>query len=226
MNPLNLIHEVARRWSSHQFATKYARLFFAMSMDQAKATLGFPPNANPTPLEVSKAFKSKAIENHPDRGGSHEKMVEINIAKDILDGTRMPDGFRRQRPDPSPRPKPEPWPEEKLTDFNSAKSEAGIPMADWKFASVENYARVETKINPDDLFSGRAFYYWVVYGQTSSAHVFVLVTRRIPTNDHEKKIRYTEEWKMDKATFPIAQDIVKLAPKAIKQLLGLSLIHI
>ncbi len=82
-------------------ASLYRRLFVAMSMEEAKAVLGFPPGASPSPTEVNKAYKQKAVENHPDRGGSHEKMVEINVAKEILEGRRREDRTP-YRPSPSP----------------------------------------------------------------------------------------------------------------------------
>lgn len=69
----------------------YARLFLSMSMEDARKTLGFPPGYSPSPGEIAKAYKSRAIENHPDRGGSHEVMVAINVAKEILEGKRRED---------------------------------------------------------------------------------------------------------------------------------------
>lgn len=72
-------------------SARYARLFQSMSLDQAKQVLGFPPGAMPSPPEVAKAFKTKSLENHPDRGGKHEVQVDLNVAKDILDGKRRED---------------------------------------------------------------------------------------------------------------------------------------
>ncbi len=72
------------------------RLFLSMSLSDAKVVLGFPPNSNPTPAEVSKAYRTKSFENHPDRGGSSKKMVEINVAKDILQGKREEDNRPRE----------------------------------------------------------------------------------------------------------------------------------
>lgn len=74
-----------------RYAARYRRVFQAMSLDQAKQVLGFPPGSVPSPAEVSKAYKTKAIQNHPDRGGSHEVMVDLNAAKDILEGKRRED---------------------------------------------------------------------------------------------------------------------------------------
>jgi len=62
-----------------------------MSMSEAKQTLGFPPTYDPSPTEIQKAYKRKAIENHPDLGGDPKKMVAINVAKEILEGKRRED---------------------------------------------------------------------------------------------------------------------------------------
>jgi hypothetical protein len=76
---------------STEYRSLYARLFQSMSLPEAKATLGFPPEASPTPEEVAHAYRTKVFENHPDRGGDPSKMVEVNVAKEILDGKRRPD---------------------------------------------------------------------------------------------------------------------------------------
>jgi len=80
----------------HGFYRYAIRLLLSMSMDEARGALGFPPGYNPSPSEISKAHRSMVFKHHPDRGGSHEKMVEINIAKDVLEGKR----HERYRPSP------------------------------------------------------------------------------------------------------------------------------
>lgn len=44
--------------------------------------LGVSPNA--TKDEVQKAYKKKAAEVHPDKGGSHENMIKVNAAKEAI----------------------------------------------------------------------------------------------------------------------------------------------
>jgi hypothetical protein len=73
-----------------RYAVRYARVLRAMSVDQAKQVLGLPPHAF-SPTDVQKAYRTKAIENHPDKGGTHERMVDLNVAKDILLGNRRED---------------------------------------------------------------------------------------------------------------------------------------
>lgn len=65
-----------------------------MSVGQAKEVLGFPPDSNPSPQEVSKAYKQKTLEYHPDRGGDAKKMVELNVAKEVLDTGKARKDFK------------------------------------------------------------------------------------------------------------------------------------
>jgi len=44
--------------------------------------LGVDPNA--TKEEAQKAYRGKAAEAHPDRGGSHEQMVKVNAAWETI----------------------------------------------------------------------------------------------------------------------------------------------
>ena len=77
-----------------------------MSMEDAKTLLGFPPGASPSPSEVNKAYRQILKTDptvHPDHGGSHERLVEINVAKEILEGKR-----REDRTPYKPTPKPAP----------------------------------------------------------------------------------------------------------------------
>jgi hypothetical protein len=131
------------------FRNFYARLKRAMSLEQALETLGFDPKSHPTEPEISKAYKIKAIENHPDRGGSHQKMVDVNVAKDVLLGKQRPD---RGSPSPSgPRPtwtpeegggynpsyaRPDSPPKRQTVTFEDAIAKAGIPAdVEWLFVT-------------------------------------------------------------------------------------------
>ena len=205
----------------------YARLFEAMSLQDAKRVLGFPPNASPSPEEISKAYKHKAIENHPDRGGDHEKMVEVNVAKDILDGKQRPDGARGRPSAPSgpPRKTYEDYVREKQEadakkvrtgdSFAEAKTKAPHGVT-WKFRSGLMMGKESAFTKEQGLNSYVAC--WVCYGQSASQHVFMLVEHAIP-NPYTDAL--FDSWSMSTVeTYPLSHPIEKLAPKAIKAIVN------
>lgn len=51
------------------------------SLDPYKI-LGVSPDA--TQEEVQKAYRKKAAEAHPDKGGSHEQMIKVNAAMEAI----------------------------------------------------------------------------------------------------------------------------------------------
>ena len=50
-------------------------------------------------LRAKKAHRKLALESHPDRGGSTERMAEVNAASDLIQELRI-------RPAPAPQPHP------------------------------------------------------------------------------------------------------------------------
>jgi hypothetical protein len=192
----------------------YARLLLAMSMDEAKQVLGFPPTASPTPQEISKAYKEKAFKNHPDRGGDPTKMVEINVAKDVLEGKGKPG---RARPDPGPaytkyEPPPPPPPVEGKS-FSQAFSE--VPGGvDWKFVSSGVFSSGQVDAPTGKVT--RHFVGYIVYGQTESHHVFVGVQSEKNPGFGRKDTSVA--WKAIHGTAPRAVDLLKLAPKMVVDL--------
>ena len=58
-------------------------LFEQMSFSDAMKVFGI--DAVPNKSDLDKLYKKLALKNHPDLGGSEEKMKEINQAKDVLD---------------------------------------------------------------------------------------------------------------------------------------------
>ena len=121
------------------------RLFIAMSMGEAKQLLGFPPGASPTPREINKAYKAKAKANHPDKGGETYKMVELNVAKDILDGKRVNDRTRIRRDD-----EPQEDPEVKRRREEEAREQAKREQAIRKITRI--FALVQ---RPVEMFKNR-----------------------------------------------------------------------
>lgn len=100
------------------------RLFTALTLEDAREILGFPPGYTPSPAELTKAWKTKSFENHPDRGGDPQKMVEVNVAKSILEG--------KQRPDNTPRT------EESAEDKRKAELKKDLETVQAQKLSAEN----------------------------------------------------------------------------------------
>lgn len=150
-------------------AARY-RLFLSMSMGEALETLGFEPSDEPSKTEISQAYKTMAFENHPDRGGDATKMVEINVAKDILEGKERPSGgggggyggpqtYRTTPVKKSP---------DIIVDFKEALGKAGVPGGvEWLFVTTSHYSGYNS-----DEFTNRSVG-WVAVGQTDGAWVYV-----------------------------------------------------
>lgn len=62
-----------------------------MLASEALLVLRFPPTSDPSSKDIRKAYRTLALQHHPDRGGDHRRMVEINTALDILEGKRRED---------------------------------------------------------------------------------------------------------------------------------------
>jgi len=148
---------------------RYALLLVSMSLGDAKQLLGFPPEVEPSAAEIQKAYRELAFKNHPDRGGDPTKMVELNVAKDILEGKQRPT-YERGGPEPSPRPQgpPREPPKPQVITFEEAKSAAGVPSGvAWVF--VTDVA--SSGYSSDEVM--RKTHGYVFYGRTDSKHVFV-----------------------------------------------------
>lgn len=98
-----------------------------MSMDEARQTLGFPSGYVPSPDEISKAYKGKAKRHHPDHGGDHQAMVEINVAKEVLLGKARPT---------APRSSPSKSPEEARREEEATRRVVALHVIDTHSAIV------------------------------------------------------------------------------------------
>lgn len=211
---MNRTDRVVARW----------RLRLAMSLQQAKETLGFPATYTPSPDEILKAYRQKSIENHPDRGGTHEKMVEVNVAKEILDGKRSPDGTNRytQKPQtyntpPTPRPQREP---PKVVDtirgvsFEAAVSKAGLPTnIEWKCVSKPMWGSnsASQHYNSD---------VWTLIGKNEQKYYCASFQHR-KENDYfsaEKNglIKIEESWSVNVVSAPSSKDPLKTLPSLVR----------
>lgn len=192
---------------------KHWRLFLAMSAADAAKILEVSEDASPEDLK--KAYKRKVIENHPDRGGSNEKMVEINVAMEVLEGKRRPSygqpSYTSEPPSHTSEPFWQQRPKAKpvRTSFADAKSGVGIPSG------------VEWKLRANTAFGGygdKSYAAVVVYGQTASQHIFVGIHHYTSINaftgeDVDVWTMYSREYRLENT---ISLD--KLAPKAFKEL--------
>lgn len=169
-------------------ANRVAQRYFlrlSMSLQEAKAVLGFPPDASPSDSEVARAWKTKAFENHPDRGGDPKKMVELNVAKDLLQGkgrptpSQEPSGWGWGGPPPGsyqdtappPRQPPPPPQPDKVITFNEAKSKANIPSdVEWVFVTD-----VHSSGYSSDEMTNRATG-WIAAGKIDSGKGWVFVS--------------------------------------------------
>ena len=171
-------------------------------MSEAKELLGFDETDNPTKSEVSRAWKKKIFEFHPDRGGDHSAAVEINAARDILEGKARPT-YERGSPRPSPAPKYEP-PRKSGTTFDEAVSKAGIPHGtEWHFATESQ--RGKGWSGDESSMSDRA---WVAYGRTESKHVFVGVRHYTRQDYYVGGIENRDEWTIKSEETPL-RDLAK-----------------
>jgi len=188
-----------------------------MSLEQAKEVLGFPPTYTPSPEEISKAYKTRAFQNHPDRGGDLDKMVAINVAKDILTG-RAKAKWEPASPPPAPR-RPvykEPEPDETLTGqsfLEAWNGNATPPGVDWKFVSIPEYF-YETSTHPGHTI-------WTMYGQTESKHIFCAIKRRAEGAGSTRMkdgrlVKIREDWQVSWLSVPISGKIGKIAVLNIK----------
>jgi len=137
-------------------------------MEDAKRTLGFPPDSSPSASEVRDAYLQKAKVMHPDIGGDLEQMKELNVAKDILEGKARPTYDRRPETT-STRSRWDP-PKADVITFDEAKAKADIPSGiQWLF--VTDRQRGKSNWNSDESSNYESAF--VAYGRTEQQHVFV-----------------------------------------------------
>ena len=203
-----------RRVAERFFADRYARLLLSMTVDQAKVILGFPPRSSPTPQEIQKAYRLKALENHPDRGGSNDKMVEVNVAKDVL---TKPESSWTPEPSYSPPPRPRPEPPKVVETVSGKKFDAGtseIPSGvDWKFISKPTYGTSGSRNLPGS-------YIWTAMGVTDQSYVVASIKERNEdkTYNAEKKglIEYETDWQCSVMKAPRTKSAAKAILPLIK----------
>jgi hypothetical protein len=193
------------------------RHFNAMSMVDAYKLLGISPGA--TPEEVLKAYKRKALENHPDRGGSDEDLRLINVAKDTIDGKVNESGRTNRNPSPPSSSSPGdydytpppvdrgPPPPKVEVSFKEAWSEAGIPAnVTWVFRTNTGRGRNMG----DSEYLGM-----VLYGHTDTQHIFVGLHHFRHQNAFTREDH--DVWTVTSTRSSFDNDLGKLALKEIQR---------
>lgn len=159
---------------------RYAFLLTAMTLEEAKTALGFPPTSAPSPGDIKSAWKTLAFKSHPDRGGDEETMKELNAAKDILLGKARPSYSRSSPGYSSPnypssggeadwgdfQPKEHQY---EVVTFEEAKAKSNLPSGvTWKFVTPMQSGRGGWSGDSSSKTS-KAF---VAYGVKDKQHVF------------------------------------------------------
>lgn len=216
------MHKVSKR-VAYRFL--YARIFRAMSLDYAKSVLGLSPGSWPSELEVMKAWRQKAFENHPDRGGDPTKMVEVNVAKDVLLGKQRP---TVDQPPPRPEPPETTGPEEKPLfkehSFEQAAKKAGAPVSSVYWQWVTEYRNFDPE-SFEVRRLGALDTGWVVYGRHDIGdHVFLPVGSGM---FHQLESDELETWWVGKPVIvsrkvPTTKAVVMGMAKAVSQIKGLT----
>jgi hypothetical protein len=237
---MSLSERVAKLYEAKRLGRRVAQLFrqrFSMSMEEAKVTLGFPRNSDPSSDEVQRAFRQRYIDNrklHPDRGGDPAIAVALNVARDtLINPETHADNYRIRRPKPPGgwqerdhyRPNEEPVPPPPGVPFQAA-----VPTnVDWKILSSQtskrDYVIEEGKRDPDGRQSG---YWdivdaWVLIGVTSNGYVFLDLKRNSRvrgTGSLSARKTLVSAWSSEKTSAPLKSDLLKIGPKNVKKIRG------
>ncbi len=204
---------------SQRVAGRYTRRVYAdyigdMTRPRALKVLGFSSDAHPSEDEIRHAWKHKAREVHPDRGGTHELGVEVNVAKDFLLGEGA---YAHRRPIPEPPPHREPPKPKPVVETIPGKTfeqgTSSVPAAEWLFISKTEWGRYASRI-------GWSADIWVVVGRASGAVVVVGVKNRKENFYHDPhrdgRVNVESDWEATVTTVPINSNLVTTIPKAIK----------
>lgn len=229
---------VFRRYLDQSTARRVvARLFWAMSRDQAKRVLNL--RGEPSEDEVNQAYRARVHETIRKPGGvagNEAELKDLNIAKDTLRGQfdrkdpgsgapNAPEGPGRSqgRPPPPPREEEPPMPPPPPPDGEPfAAALHGLGNVDWKIAT-EGKGGSEP-IYEEGFEPGNRKLYWletdvfILVGRTDSHWVFAKLERRMHTRKDHRDKTVLVRWVAEKVTQPADKDLLKVGPKVIKGL--------
>ena len=181
--------------------------------EEAAQLLGVPPHASKS--EIDKAYLEQVRKNHPDRGGDPDKMVEFNVARDILEGKRNEKWKAVEPGDEGDVGYPPPGsggftpPVEKRVEVSlqAAMSKEGVPSGiQWVLASNTGYG--------DQDMGAYSLIGIVYYGKTDTKHVFLGVYHDGGTNPFTRLT--TNIFSCIVQTYPITSSIAEIAPRAFR----------
>ncbi len=168
-----------------------------MSLQEAADLLGVSTSA--TPSQVKDAYREKARESHPDRGGDLETMKKVNLAYEILTDKTTPSYDRSDVSDvyrPSTETKWAP-PVEDVVTFRDAKSAANLPSGvEWLFGTTS-----QTQGYSSSEFQNETLSY-VAFGMTDTKLVFALAVRRIQKESFVGGMKNSDKWQITSYDYP------------------------
>lgn len=130
-----------------------SRLEEEMPRDQALKILGLSDHDADDPEKVKAAHRKAALANHPDRGGSEEKMKLANAARDTLMADSEP-AYRSDRHNPPTRAAgpttPKEAAEQVLRDWEGGDEESDLD--DYAIRSMRSWSKTAWKDSEKEEF--------------------------------------------------------------------------
>ena len=167
-------------------------------------------------IKDDSSIQKKGVKkNHPDLGGDPDRMVEFNVARDILEGKREEE-WKPSSPsgdyEPSQPATKRPVEKKIEVSLHEAMSREGVPSGvKWILASNTGYG--------DRDMGAYSLSGVVYYGTTDTKHIFVGVYHDGGTNPFTMVT--TDIFTCFVKTFPISGSIAEIAPRAFRDVFSM-----
>lgn len=226
------------------------RVLFAMSDSEAKKVLKFHVKDRPTREEINDKFRAlvkQTIQQNPGAGADQAELRDLNIAKSTLlgeldranwrpedeHGNRAPvREVRKKEWTRVPNEPDEPPPVPEGEPFAAAMS--GLGHVEWKIMTDGEY-KYDVLVEPDGPGKGlvvvtaadevrRKVYFanraeFILIGRDANHYVFGKLIRRHNSRSNTGSAEVVR-WLSSKEVYPLSKDLLKLAPKVVKELRG------
>ena len=183
--------------------------------DEAAKLIGVDPYASRA--EIEKAYHQEVLKSHPDRGGDPDRMVELNVARDILEGKRN-EKWKSVSPSDESEPSttytgPKRPVERKVeVSLHTAMTNEGVPSGvQWVLASNTGYG--------DRDMGAYSIKGVVYYGKTDTKHIFLGVLHDGGTNPFTMVT--TDIFSCYVKNYPISGSIAEIAPRAFREVFSM-----